>query len=500
MSSPVIVVGAGPVGLLLAYELGLAGAPVVVLESRTEVDERSPGMAINGCVVELLDQRGLLGPLREQAMELPAAHFSQLWLDTAVLRGLHEQSLVLPQWRIVQHLEEQVARVGVRVLRGSEVVALAQDADEVRVTVRSASGESTVTGSYLVGCDGADSTVRDLAGIAFPRRESRFYGIIGDVAAEFGDLRPEQFGAYYSPEGGTYAGTPVGPDLWRVNTAEFGVEPPDPDAPVTMAELNERVLRLTGTEFKTATPVWLTRTGNPTGHAEQYRQGRVFLAGDAAHVFFPFNGQRLSAGFQDAVNLGWKLAADLAGWAPGGLLDTYHAERHPVGEQVLANIRVQEALADPLDKSGPLRDLFTELIRLPEVNGYLLDVVMGLGTAYPVPGGDPVPGAADGLLGRRLPHVPLVTGDGETSVPRLLRHGRALLLDFSGGSLPLGDLSGWSGRLDVVAAEPTAAVAADAVLLRPDGHTAWIAGEGGQGRKDDALEEALRAWLGEPVG
>jgi hypothetical protein len=264
--------------------------------------------------------------------------------------------------------------------------------------------------------------------------------------------------------------------------------------------LNERVLRLTGTEFKSAKPVWLTRTGNPTGHAERYRDGRIFLAGDAAHVFFPFNGQRLSTGFQDALNLGWKLAAELAGWAPEGLLDTYHAERHPVGEQVLMNIKVQESLADSLDKSGPLRDLFTQLIRLGDVNGYLVDMVMGLGIVYPMPGGNRVPGAADGLLGRRLPHVPLVTGDGETSVPRLLRGGRALLLDFSGGSVPLGDLSGWSGRLDIVTAEPTEAIPAAAVLLRPDGHAAWVTGNGDTAQPENAIETALRAWLGEPVG
>ncbi|MFE2410988.1 FAD-dependent monooxygenase [Kitasatospora sp. NPDC059408] len=498
MSSPVIIAGAGPVGLLLAHELGLAGVATVVLERRTETDLRSPGMAINGAVVELLDQRGLLDGLRALALPLPAAHFSQLWLETSGLEGRHEQSMILPQWRIEQHLEQEAVRVGAEVRRGVEVVALTQDADGVAVTVRSAEGESTLNGSFVVGCDGAQSTVRELAGIGFPGRESAFYGIIGDIEADFADLLPEQFGAHYSPLGGTYAGTPVGPDIWRINTAEFGVAPADPQAPVTMAELNERVLRLTGTEFKSARPLWLTRTGNPTGHAERYRSGRVFLAGDAAHVFFPFNGQRLSTGFQDVLNLGWKLAAELAGRAPEGLLDTYHDERHPVGERVLMNIQAQEVLAGSLGSAGPLRDLFGDLIRIDAVNRYLLEMVMGLGIAYPMPGGNLAPGAADGLLGRRLPHVPLVTDGGESSVPRLLRGGRAVLLDLSGGSLSPGDLSGWSGALDVVVAEPTEALPVVAVLLRPDGHVAWVA-ESGDPAGSSGLGAALRTWLGDPV-
>ena len=483
MNDTVIIVGAGPIGLLLATELGLAGTPAVVLERRAEPDPRSPAMAINGATVELLDQRGLLDPLREHTLVLPAAHFSHLWLDLTPLAGRHEPSLVVPQWRIEQLLEARAAELGVDVRRGVEVTGLEQD--DTGVTVTTSTGD--VRGAYVVGADGWDSTVRRLAGIGFPLRESQFYGLIGDLEADWSSLQPGQVGASYSPAGGTYAGTPTQPGTVRIATAEWGVSPEDPDAPVTLEELNTRVKRLTGTEFAGATPRWLARTTNPTANAETYRSGRVFLAGDAAHVFFPFNGQRLSTGFQDALNLGWKLAADLRGDAPEGLLDTYHAERHPAGAWAVANVAAQEALVDPTASTQPLREVFTRLIGLGDSNRFLAETVMGLGVRYPVGDG--------ALLGDRLPHVPLKTSEEESSVAAVLRSGRGVLLLLSGDATAA---AGYADRVDVVTAAATEAIPAGAVLLRPDGHVAWTDTAEREGTGPD-LATALRTWFGAPT-
>jgi 2-polyprenyl-6-methoxyphenol hydroxylase-like FAD-dependent oxidoreductase len=490
----VVIVGAGPIGLLLATELGRAGVRAVVLERRTETDLRSPAMAINGATVELLDQAGLLEPLKAQTMPLPVAHFAHLWLDLAPLAGRHESSLIAPQWRIEKLLEARARDLGVDVRRGVEVTGLTQDDDGVTLTTTA----GPVRGAYLVGADGWRSPVRRLAGIDFPLRRSRFYGLVGDLEADWSSLRPGQLGAAYSPVGGTYAGTPTEPGTVRVSTAEWGVEPEDPDAPVTLAELNARVERLTGTTFTTATPKWLTRVENPTANAETYRAGRVFLVGDAAHVFFPFNGQRLSTGFQDATNLGWKLAADLRGDAPPGLLDSYHAERHPAAEWAIATVSAQESLVDPAQGAAALRTVFTALIEQPDTNRLLAETVMGLAVRYPLGEGP--------LVGRRLPHVGLKTAEGETSVAAILRPGRGVLLNLTGTAARAAE--GYPGRVDVVTATGSPDIPATAVLLRPDGHVAWAepirAGSGGSTGADGAdgagsdLAAALRTWFGAP--
>jgi 2-polyprenyl-6-methoxyphenol hydroxylase-like FAD-dependent oxidoreductase len=482
LSDNVIIVGGGPVGLLLGSELALAGIPVVLLERREETDPRSPGMAINGAVVELLDQRGLLDEIRGQALELPAAHFANLWLDLSILTGRHETSLIIPQRRLEKALEERALTLGVEIRRGVEVTGIEQDADGVAALTTA----GRVTGAHLVGADGWDSTVRRLAGIGFPLRGDAFYGIIGDIEADWADLLPEQVGASYCPVGGTYAGTPTEPGVCRISTAEWGVAPADPNAPVTIEELNERVLRLTGTEFKDARPRWLARVGNPTANADAYRSGRVFLAGDAAHVFFPFNGQRISTGLQDAVNLGWKLAADLRGTAPEGLLDTYQSERRPAVEWAIANVAAQEALVYPPRFATPLRELFTRLIALGDANRLLAEAAMGLDIRYPLGEGP--------LTGARLPHVPLTGPNGDTTVPALLRPGLGVLLDLSGSGT--GTPQGYTDRIVAARADPTPQIPAAAVLLRPDGHVAW---EGSPTEDADGLAGALLAWFGEPV-
>jgi len=486
MSRTVTVVGAGPVGLMLACELALADVETIVLERQPEPTGQSRGMAINAGVVELLTQRGLMDALRPYGMSWPRAHLAQLWLDPARLTERHENTFLLPQSALEQRLEEQAIKLGVDVRRGHRVVNVEQDGIGVAVDVETGTGGHRLRTSYLVGCDGPASTVRELAGIPFPGTELPFHGLVGDLSVQPTDGLLQKLGAQMLG-GGLYAAAPAGPLVIRISTGEFDRSPADPDAPVTMAELRAAVLRLTGEPLDGGEPRWLARWNNATRLADRYRDRRVLLAGDAAHVHFPLGGQALSTGIEDAVNLGWKLAATVRGTAPDGLLDTYETERRPVGARACATTRAQSALMYPMDRVSPLRDLFNELIELDAVNEHLVKLVGGLDVRYPVRPdlADPHP-----LLGRRLAAVPLTTVDGASTVAELLHRGRGVLLDLSGGSTKP-DATGWADRVDTVAAEPTAEIDATALLLRPDGYVAWV---GADGRS--ALTEALGTWFG----
>jgi 2-polyprenyl-6-methoxyphenol hydroxylase-like FAD-dependent oxidoreductase len=493
VSEPVVVAGAGPTGLMLACELALAGVPAVVLERLAEPGGKSPGMAINPTVVELLDQRGLMDELREDALEWPEAHFAQLFLRPTELGEPHEFSHLVPQAYLERHLEEHARKLGVEMWRGHEVTGVSQDADGVTVRVRFAGGERDVRCAYLVGCDGARSTVRDLAGIDFPGVESPFYGIIGDVAAELTEEVIGQFGAHQCPTG-LYTVGPSGPGRVRVATGEFDADPPDRSAPPTEDELRAHISRLTGADTLPGTPIWLIRWENVTRQADRYRSGRVFLAGDAAHVHFPLGGQAMSTGIEDAVNLAWKLAATLRGWAPADLLDSYHVERHPVGARACLTTRAQVALMYPTERVEPLRTVFGELARFPDVNEYLVRMAGGLDVRYPM-AGLPDPERAHPLVGRRLPTVPLRTADGPSHTSRVLPAGRGLLLDFTGPAGLAEQIAGWADRVDLRSAEPTREIEASALLLRPDGRVAWAEAEPGDGA---GLAAALHAWFGAP--
>jgi len=358
--------------------------------------------------------------------------------------------------------------------------------------VSTGNGEHAVSGRYLVGCDGENSAVRQSAGIAFPGTEHRFYGLVGDVAVDMDELEPGQAGAARYPNGGLYMGGPIGPGTLRVVTARFGAQPPEPDSPVGEAELVAQVEEITGTVLKVGETLWLSRYGFSTRHAERYRSGRVFVCGDAAHTFFPLGGQRLNTCIQDAVNLGWKLAADIHGWAPPALLDSYHAERHATGERACRLTAAQAALLASTDGAEDLRELLATLAGYPEVNNYLLEFVTGLDVRYPMPDAP-----AHRLLGMRPGPVPLTTPTGTTTLPATLHPGRGVLLDLSAGQLDLTPAAAWHDRVDVHTAEPTDALDAAALLLRPDGHVAWAADSGAP---DPAgLTGALTTWLGSPT-
>lgn len=489
MNENVVIAGGGITGLMLAYELSLAGVETVVLEAASAPRRDKPAGAMNTTSVELLEQRGLMDGLADQYIPFPTAHFAMSWLDTGAVQGRF--NVVVDEARVCDMLREAAAKRGAKILFGHRVTGVEQDEDGVRVQVGTDDGEHTLSGRYLVGCDGENSAVRRSAGIAFPGTDHRFYGLVGDVVVDMDELEPGQAGAARYPNGGLYMGGPIGPGTLRVVTARFDTQPPDADSPVGEAELVGQVQQITGTVLKIEETLWLSRYGFATRQAERYRAGRVFVCGDAAHTFFPLGGQRLNTCMQDAVNLGWKLAADIHGWAAPTLLGTYHAERHATGERACRLTAAQAALLAATDGAAELRELLATLTGYPEVNDYLLEFVTGLDVHYPMPD---LP--AHPLLGLRLGPVPLTTSAGTTTLLTLLHPGRGVLIDLSAGRLDLTAAAAWHDRVDLHTAEPTDALDATALLIRPDGHVAWaVAGEAAD---PAGLTAALTTWFGSP--
>ncbi|WFE35228.1 FAD-dependent monooxygenase [Micromonospora sp. WMMD975] len=469
MDAAVVIAGAGPTGLLLAAELAQAGVPVVVLERDPEPRLAAMGMAINAGVVDLLAERGLMERIGADGLPWPRAHFAQLWLDPGRLPGRQTYTYLLPQAKLEEHLLAHAEKLGVEIRRGVTVRGVRQDADGVAVDTSA----GVVTAAYLVGCDGADSVVRGAAGITFEGSEVAFDGIAGDVEVPNGHPLYQQLGANEF-NSGLFSVAPSGVGLLRVATGEFGRRPADPSAPPDAGELRAAVSRLIGQDIDVGTPRWLGRWNCETRQADRYRVGRVLVAGEAAHVHFPLGGQALSTNLEDAVNLGWKLAAELAGWAPGGLLDSYHDERHPAGARTCLTTAAQLALLYPADRVAPLRAVMNELIEFDAVNEYLVRTAGGLNVRHPATGCD------HPLVGLRVPGVPLPAG-------------RGLALRFD-PSVRL-DVDGWADRVDLVTAEPSADIAAVALLARPDGRIAWAT----DGTDPDGLAAALATWFGAPT-
>ncbi|MFF3625566.1 FAD-dependent monooxygenase [Streptomyces sp. NPDC002467] len=484
MSDPVIIAGGGPAGLMLAHELGLWGVDSIVLERLDSRSGRSVGQAVNTTAVELLDQRGLLEGLHEHTTPVQGTHFSLLWLDMTPLEGRHQPALLLAQEYLEAELERQALKRGADVRYGHALAGYAQDESGVSVTVREGERTYELRGSYLVGADGENSLVRELAGIPFPGSGPASCGLVADVEIDFQDLPEIHRGARFCPVGGLYSSVPVSPGVTRVITAEFDTALPGPSLEPTGAELRGSVERLNETPFPDVPVRWIRRYGGPSRVAETYQDERVFLVGDAAHTFYPLAGLRMNLVLQDAVNLGWKLAADVLGWAPADLLDTYTAERRPQGLRAAGATDTQLALIHPVEKVAPVRALVTELLKFPDANRYLLELSTGLDVSY-------APECAAAPVGRRLPHVALATGAGASSVASMLHSGRGVFLDMTGGEGAADPVAAWADRVERVVAEPVAEIGASAVLVRPDGHVAW-AGEPG----DASLRPVLEQWFG----
>ncbi|HEX5204338.1 MAG TPA: FAD-dependent monooxygenase [Actinoplanes sp.] len=467
----VIIAGCGPTGAMLAAELRLHDVRVLVLEKDTEPASfvRIVGLHIRS--IELMAMRGLLERVLERGRRRPAgAYFAAIdkpappGLDTA-----HAYLLGIPQPVIVRLLEDHAIALGAEVRHGCAVTGLEQD-DE-GVTVELADGER-LRARYAVGCDGARSTVRKLLGVGFPGEPARNDTLMGEM--EVG-VPPAEIAARTRGIGLRLALRPFGEGAYQVIVPAAEVS--DRAEPPTLADFRNQLRAIVGTDFGVHSPRWMSRFGDATRLAERYRTGRVLLAGDAAHIHPPTGGQGLNLGVQDAVNLGWKLAAQIRGWAPDQLLDSYHAERRPVAADVLDNTRAQMELLSPGPGPQAVRRLLTELMDFDEVNRHLLEKISAIGVRYDL-------GAGPDLVGRRLPDIEVRSG----RLYRLLHRGRGLLLDRT-ERLTVG---GWADRVDHLA-DPTAALDVPAVLLRPDGHVAWV----GDNQRD--LDDRLARWFGRPT-
>jgi bifunctional hydroxylase/dehydrase len=482
VDAPVIVVGAGPAGLMLAAELRLGGAEVLVLETLAERSGESRGLGLFIRTMEVFDQRGLLPRFGNPASS-PLGHFGGVPLDFSVLGGTHLANRTVPQSQTEQVLEEWAVELGAEIRRGHEVAGLTQDDDGVTVEVAGPDGVYEARSRYLVGCDGGRSKVRKAAGFEFVGTDGTMEMFQVDLRGA--DIRPREIGE--KVPGGMVMGGPLGDGVFRITICERDNPPKTRTEPPAFAEVVAAWQRLTGEDISHATPVWIGAFTEATRQVTEYRRGRVLLVGDSAHIHLPAGGQGMNTSINDSVNLGWKLAAVARGTAPDTLLDTYHGERHPVGQRLLMNTRAQGLIFLRGEEMAPLRQVITELAGYPDVHEHLAKMVSGLGIRYDVGAGD------HPLLGDRMPHQELISGDGKTSTTELLRPARGVLLDCADDATLRRAAEPWADRVDVVTATPHESgpiAGTAAVLIRPDGHVAWTP------ESHDDLPAALERWFG----
>ena len=482
----VVIAGAGPTGLMLAGELALAKVDVAVVERRANQDVA--GMRAGGLhsrTIEILDQRGIADRFVSQGtVHHGALGFSMIFLDHSDFPTRYNYVLGLWQSHIERILAAWVGELVVPIHYGSEVTGFTQD--ERRVDVQLSAGKS-LRAQYLVGCDGGRSTIRRTAGIEFPGADPTTSNLIAEVElaeepAEWG-IRRDALGIHSlarMEDGRRVRVLVTERDVGRTN---------DP----TLRDLSEALVAAYGTDYGVHSPTSISRFTDATRQAARYRDRRVLLAGDAAHIHPPDGGQGVQLGMQDAVNLGWKLAQVVKGISPDTLLDTYHAERHPAAARVLRTTMASVALRRADERTKALRDTVSELLAMDEARKRFAGLLSGLDVHYDLGEGHP-------LLGRRMPDLDLVTATGPTRVYALLHHARPVLLDLSepGGIA----LTPWRDRVQVTAARydgpwelPVIGTvpAPTAVLIRPDGYVAWVGDVTQAG-----LAEALTAWFGRP--
>jgi 2-polyprenyl-6-methoxyphenol hydroxylase-like FAD-dependent oxidoreductase len=481
----VVIAGGGPTGLMLAGELGLAGVDVVIVERRAGQDligSRSGGL--HARTIEVFDQRGIADRFLAQGRTAQVAGFAGTPLDISDFPTRHPYGLALWQSRIEAILADWVAELGVRISRDREVTGFAQD--DTGVDVDLADGQS-LRAQYLVGCDGGRSLVRKAARIEFPGSHPTTSNLIAQVERveepEWG-IRHDALGihALSRLDDGDRVGV-----LVTERHVESTTEP-------TLRDLSEALIAVYGTDYGIHSPTFISRFTDTTRQAAAYRDRRVLLAGDAAHVHPPDGGQGLQTGVQDAVNLGWKLAQVVKGISSDSLLDTYHVERHPVAARVLRNTMVQVALRREDERTKALRDTFAEILAMEEPRRRYAAMMSGLDIHYDVGEGHP-------LLGRRMPDLDLVSANGPLRVFTLLHDARPALLNLGEpGSV---DITPWADRVQLVDATSGGpwelpalgtVTAPTAVLIRPDGYVAWVGDGTPQG-----LDEALTTWFGAPT-
>ena len=478
----VVIAGGGPSGLMLAGELALAGIDVVIVERRASQDlEGSRAGGLHSRTIEVLDQRGIADRFLAEGQTHPFVGYAGTFLDISDFPTRHNYILALWQSLFEPILADWVGELGVPILREREVRGFAQDDSGVDVKV---SDDTTIRAEYLVGCDGGRSLTRKTAGIDFPGWDPTSSFLIAHVEMDEEPvigMRPE--GGGIGPVNREEGGGPYGVVLLE-KEVEHRSDP-------TPQDLSEALIAAYGTDFGMHSPTWLSRFTDMTRQAASYRHGRVLLAGDAAHVHGPQGGQGLNTGVQDAVNLGWKLGQVINKTSPESLLDTYHAERHPVGARVLQNTMAQVALSRIDERSQALRNSMLEMLSMDEPRRRIVGMISGLDIHYDLGEGHP-------LFGRRMPDLDLETADGRRRVFTLLHDARGVLLHF--GATGGFDIEPWAGRVQFVDAKHDGTwelpvlgevAAPPAVLIRPDGHVAWT-GE----LTDRELPRALATWFG----
>ncbi len=492
----VVIAGGGPTGLMLAGELALAGVDVAIVERRVSpelVGSRAGGL--HSRTIEVLDQRGIADRFLSEGQKAQIAMFAGTRLDISNFPTRHNYGLGLWQNHIERILAAWVGELAVTIYRGREVTGFVQD--DTGVDVELSDGQS-LRAEYLVGCDGGRSLVRKAAGIEFPGWDPTTSSLIAQVEMaekpEWG-IHRNAFGIHsfgrmeYEIRDGEVVYLDRGPVGVMVTEQHVG-----PATEPTLRDLSEALIAVCGTDYGIHSPTWISRFTDMTRQAATYRDRRVLLAGDAAHVHAPDGGQGLQTGVQDAVNLGWKLAQVVKGTSPESLLDTYHAERHPVAARVLRNTMASVALRHPDERTKALRDTMSELLGMDEPRRRFAAMMSGLDIHYDLGEGHP-------LLGRRMPDLDLVTADGPLRVFTLLRDARPVLLNFGepGGF----GMTPWADRVQLIDAKYTgpwelpaigAVTAPTAVLIRPDGYVAWV-GELTQ----VGLADALTTWFGPPA-
>lgn len=506
VDTDVVIVGAGPTGLMLAAELSLAGVRLLMLERQPRRRDTPKAGGLGGQILELLRHRGLLERF-EAACTGPAPAprfpFGGVHLDFTRLPDPPLHALPLPQPMLERLLDERAGELGVDVRHGHEVVGLSQDEPTVTVEVRGPDRPYRINARYLVGCDGARSRIRDWAGIGFPGTTYPEVNRLAQVTLPDtvtvlanGDLDVPGFGTIRAgftrtDRGLLGVGSSSGSTVVSVYTVEDENTEYDDDVPMTAPELQDSVRRVLGAHLPVAEAHRLSRFTFKAYQADRYRAGRTLLAGDAAHLF-PATGVAINAGMLDAVNLAWKLAADVHGWAPPGLLDTYHSERRPAGARTMLHTRAQVALRRGHDAAAEaLREVFSELLTDEQPLRRMGAMVAGSDIRYPMPGTGHHP-----LAGTFAPDLTLHTDQGVTSVAEIMLGARPVLLDLADRP-DLREAAGdWRQRVDLHTAT-TDDRPGDALLIRPDGHIAWAAALGEPAdTAAPALREALSIWFG----
>ena len=480
----VVIAGGGPTGLMLAGELALAGVNVGIVERRPSHElESSRARGLQSRTIEVLDQRGIADRFLPAGQVAQIGSFAMIPLDISDFPTRHNYGLALLQNRFEEILGGWVAELPVPIYRGREVTGFAQD--ETGVDVQLSDGES-LRAAYLVGCDGGRSLIRKAAGIEFAGWDASTSYLIAEAETS----EPPEFGIRRD-EKGVHAVGPlednrrVGIVVRERNVGRTG-EP-------TLRDLSEELIAVRGTDYGVHNPTWISRFTDMTRQAVAYREGRVLLAGDAAHVHTPMGGQGLNTGVQDAVNLGWKLAQVVSGTSSESLLETYGAERHPVGARVQRTTMAMTALSRSEPRIDALRETISDLLSIDEARKRLAATLSGLDIHYDLGEGHP-------LLGRRMPDLDL-TADGPLRVFTLLHDARPVLLNL--GKTDIHEITPWAERVRLIDAEYAGiwdlpvlgeVTAPTAVLIRPDGHVAWV----GQGTQE-GLVDALTTWFGPPA-